>query len=169
MKILSVKDFLYENLLNKQFRNKELLYHATFFDNLLEILEDNILYGTVAYDYGISTSRDRNYLFHNNSEFGDIRRGEAECQLILDKRKLKTKYKIKAFDWEEYKRTNNPNLIQSEDKILTGKIKGIKKYIVGIHLNKNVEENYQILLGQESYFIENNNIPIFGKNWEQLN
>lgn len=159
------KEFLNENILDKTLRNKNLLYHSTSFNNLLEILSDNILYGTYMYDYGIATSRNKNYLFYID-EFGEIKSGEGECQLILDRDKIKNNYRIKAFDWEEYKRLKDKNYHQSEDKILTNKIIDIKKYIIGIHLNKNINKNYKILLEKEKHFIIDNDIVIFGRDWE---
>jgi len=59
---------------------------------------------------------------------------------------------------------NDPNYLQSEDKIITNKITDIKKYIIGIHLNKNVKNNFKDLLCQEKDFLENNSILIFDTN-----
>lgn len=133
-----------KNILDIDLRKKNLLYHSTSFNNLLSILNDNILYGSVCYDYGIATSRNKNYLFLLN-EYGDCISGGGECQLILDKDKIKNKYKIVPFDWEEYKLINDLNYHQSEEKILTNKIVDIKKYIIGIHLNKNINKNLKKL------------------------
>lgn len=163
----TIREFLNESILDKNLRNKNLLYHSTTFNNLLEILNDNVLYGSDMYDYGIATSRNKNYLFYMN-DYGELKSGKGECQLILDRDKIKNNYRIKPFDWEEYKREKDKNYHQSEDKILTSKIVNIKKYIVGIHLNKNVNNNYTILLEKEKYFLINNNIIIFGSDWEIL-
>lgn len=143
---------------------RNLLYHSTYFDDLLEILNDNILYGSHMYDYGIATSRNKNYLFYMNDN-GDLKSGEGECQLILDRDKIKYNYKIKPYDWEEFKSIKDKNYHQSEDKILTNKIIGIKNYIVGIHLNKNINDNYTTLLEKEGDFLRKNNITIFDTNW----
>lgn len=163
MLIMSINEFL----LSKEFRNINLLYHSTTFSNLLQILEDNVLYGSDSYDYGIATSRNKDYLFYISDE-GDIERGQGECQLILDRNKINNNYKIKAFDWEEFKLKDDDNYHQSEDKILTDKITNIKKYIIGIQLNKNIQDNLMKLLNKENLFIKKNNIKIFGKNWEIL-
>ena len=68
MKIFKLDEFITEKLLDKHLRNKNLLDHATYFDNLLEILKQNVLYGTNTYDYGVATSRNRNYLFLNDNK-----------------------------------------------------------------------------------------------------
>lgn len=163
----TINERLNESILDKSLGNKNLLYHSTSFNNLLEILNDNVLYGTDTYDYGIATSRNKNYLFYIN-DYGEIKSGEGECQLILDRDKIKNNYRIEPFDWEEYKRRNDKNYHQSEDKILTSKIINIKKYIVGIHLNKKVNNNYTKLLKKESDFLIDNNIIIFGRDWDIL-
>lgn len=161
------REFLNESILDKNLRNKNLLYHSTSFNNLLEILNDNVLYGSDMYDYGIATSRNKNYLFYM-SDYGELKSGEGECQLILDRDKIKNNYKIKPFDWEEYKSMKDKNYHQSEDKILTSKMVNVKKYIVGIHLNKNVNDNYTKLLEKERNFLIDNNIIIFDSDWNIL-
>jgi hypothetical protein len=163
----TIREYLKESILDRNLRNKNLLYHSTTFNNLLEILNDNVLYGSDMYDYGIATSRNKNYLFHMN-DYGELKSGEGECQLILDRDKIKNNYRIKPFDWEEYKSVKDKNYHQSEDKILTSKIIDIKKYIIGIHLNKNVNNNYIILLKKEGDFLIDNNIIIFGSDWNTL-
>ncbi|MCK9319194.1 hypothetical protein [Methanoculleus sp.] len=163
----TIREFLNESILDKNIRNKNLLYHSTSFNNLLVILNDNVLYGTDTYDYGIATSRNKNYLFYM-SDYGELKSGEGECQLILDRDKIKNNYKIKPFDWEEYKSVKDKNYHQSEDKILTSKMVNIKKYIVGIHLNKNVNDNYTKLLEKEGNFLIDNNIIIFDSDWNIL-
>ena len=163
----TIKKCLNESILDRHLRIKNLLYHSTTFNNLLEILNDNVLYGSDTYDYGIATSRNKNYLFYIN-DYGEVKSGEGECQLILDRDKIKNSYRIKPFDWEEYKSVKDKNYHQSEDKILTNKIIDIKKYIVGIHLNKNVNNNYTILLEKEGDFLIDNNIIIFGSDWNIL-
>ena len=163
----TIREYLNETILDKNLRNKNLLYHSTTFSNLLEILSDNILYGSDMYDYGIATSRNKNYLFYIN-DYGELKSGDGECQLILDRDKIKNNYKIQPFDWEEYKSVKDKNYHQSEDKILTSKIINIKKYIVGIHLNKNVNDNYSTLLEREGDFLIDKNIIIFGSDWNIL-
>lgn len=164
----TMSEYLNESILDKKFRSINLLYHSTSFSNLMDILTDNILYGTSSYDYGIATSRNKNYLFLQDNDSGP-KRGEGESQLILNRDKIKSNYKIQAFDWEEYKSRSDSNYHQSEDKILTNKIVNIKEYIVGIHLNKNTKHNFKLLLEKEFDFLTNNNITIFDKNWEVLN
>mgnify|MGYP005851058689 CR=1 FL=1 len=161
----TIREFLNESILDINLRTKKLLYHSTTFENLMKILNDNILYGSDMYDYGIATSRNRNYLFYM-SDYGDIKSGEGECQIILDRDKIKNNYKIQPFDFEEYKSSNDSNYHQSEDKILTSKIINIKKYIIGIHLNKNIERNLGLILDREMEFLKSNQIIIFGKDWE---
>ena len=59
----TIIEYLNESVLDIKLRSINLLYHSTTFDNLMEILNDNILYGSGTYDYGIATSRNKNYLF----------------------------------------------------------------------------------------------------------
>lgn len=163
-------NFINEKLLDKSLRSKNLLYHSTSFSNLLEILDSNVLISYSLFDFGISTSRNKDYLFSiDYDDTGDIISGGGECQLILDKDKIKSNYKIKPYDYEMYKKIPDNNYHQSEDKILSNKVKNIKKYIVGIHLNKNVHENYKKLLEKENEFIKENNIIIFDKDWNIVN
>jgi hypothetical protein len=144
-----------------------MLYHATSLENLVSILHSNVLYGTDDYDFGVATSRDKDYLFLNHPEHGDITRGGADVQIILDRNKIKAKYKIEAFDWEEWKHSTNINYRQSEDKILTKSIENIRKYIIGIHINKNVENTLQTLVSDIAIkdMIVNNKWSVFDTKW----
>jgi len=164
--ITKYSDFIVEKLLSKELRTKNLLYHATSFENLISILNDDVLYGTHMYDRGVATSRNKDYLFYMDED-GEMFSGGAETQLILDGDKIRNKYKVSPFDWEEFKRHPEPVYHQSEEKILTDKIVGIHKYIVGIHLNKNVDENYLNLIGDKQFksLIEKYNWIIFDENW----
>ena len=158
-----------EAILPKELRYKNILYHATSFENLISILKENVLYGLGDVDYGIATSRSKDYLYNNNGWFSDFSiRGTADCQLILDRDLIKTKYKIVPYDFEEYKKLgSNPpydlEVIQSEDKILKGKIIDIKKYIIGIHINN---DPYKYM-DELKPLIENNWL-VFDKNWNLI-
>jgi len=158
-----------EAILPKELRYKNILYHATSFENLISILKENVLYGLSEVDYGISTSRSKDYLYNNNGWFRDFSiRGTADCQLILDRDLIKIKYKIVPYDFEEYKKLgSNPpydlEVIQSEDKILKGKIIDIKKYIIGIHINN---DPYKYM-DELKPLIENNWL-VFDKNWNLI-
>lgn len=157
------EDNISEKLLQKELRESNLLYHSTSFESLLEILRTDILWGS-HYDDGISTSRDKDYLFHSTVD-GVIKRGRGECQLVLDRDKVKQRYRIKAFDYEEFKSYSDPDFNQAEDRIQTNKITNITRYIVGIHLNRNVRSNYRKLMTEFHETLKNNGIIIFGKNW----
>jgi hypothetical protein len=158
-------------LLPKELRNKSLLYHATTLDSFEYILKENELYGTHGYDFGVATSRNKHYNFGNSEDNEEFMYNQGDVQLILDKDKLKNKYKTSAFDWEEWKSTKSKTGIyndyhQSEDKILTNNIKNIKQYIIGIHIAKHdyLEDVLKICK-------ENNFSPeyIFDEDWDQLN
>ena len=158
-----------EAILPKELRYKNLLFHATSFINLIEILTKNYLYGCGDVDDGISTSRSKDYLYNNIGWFSDVSiRGTADCQLILDRDLIKTKFKIKPYDFEEYKKLgSNPpydlEVVQSEDKILTYKILNIKRYIVGIHINNNPSK----YIDELKPLLEKNWL-IFDKNWKLI-
>ena len=131
-----------ESILPRELRYKNILYHATSFENLINILLTNTLHSSDSVDFGIATSRNRNYLYNTDGWFRDNTciMGTADCQLILDRDLIKTKYEINPYDFEEYKKDGSnfpykPELIQSEDKIVTSEIKNIKRYIIGIHIN----------------------------------
>jgi hypothetical protein len=158
-----------EKLLPKELRDSNLLFHATSYECFYNILKQNKLYGSNCYDSGVATSRNKSYL-HNFSEYsGELEPGTADCQLILDKDKLKTQYKIKAFDWEEYKREPDKKFHQSEDKIITHMISPIDKYIIGIQFNNDLD--YNLLKFKSSEFwnkVIDNNWIIFDKDWNIL-
>lgn len=136
-----VKATLYPN----ELKNKNIVYHSTDIDSFINILDSNELKGTVMYDWGISTSRNRDLAFGHNDfgdEYDNYHHNAGNVQVILDRNKIKDNYKIKAFDFEEIKRhgasmNNYTDSQQSEDKILTNKIKNIHKYIIGIQFIKN--------------------------------
>lgn len=172
MNLKSYTNFLLEKILPKSFRKHNLLYHSTTFENFIKIMKENTLWENIDYDFGVSTSRNRNYIF-GIDEDGNVLKNNGEIQIILDKIKLQHNYKIKAFDWENYKQIPNDNYHQSEDKIHTT-IKNLDKYIIGFHINKNdvniPEGNINIIdyLKKWDYFIEkynNFNWSIFDKNW----
>ncbi|MCK9446201.1 hypothetical protein M0Q50_04830 [bacterium] len=159
-------------LLPKDLRQMNLLYHSTWLEYFEKILKDDELYGTDMYDSGVSNSRNKHYAFGmNDDEFGH---NVGEIQLILDRDKIKQNYKINAFDWEEYKRTDNKtgeysNYHQPEDKIITDKIKNIHKYIIGLHIVKNdilldIIENKLILNKIKEY-----NWLVFDEDWNNIN
>jgi hypothetical protein len=157
-----------EKLLPKKIRYEKLLYHSTTYENFYNILKTNKLFGTDDYDYGIATSRNRYYL-HHISEYGDLEPGKADCQIILNRDKIKNNYKIKPFDWENYKRRQDQKYHQSEDKILTNVIYPIDKYIIGIQLNNNPEYNFRFLKKSKYWKkIEKNNWIIFDNKWNIL-
>lgn len=159
-----------ESILPKELRYKNVLYHATSFVNLINILKTNTLYSSESVDFGIATSRNKNYLYNTDGWFNDevSINGTADCQLILDKDLLKNKYKINPYDFEEYKKIGSsypykPEYIQSEDKIVTNQIKNIKKYIIGIHINNDLS-NYR----KEIKSLIQDNWLIFDKKWNFL-
>jgi GNAT superfamily N-acetyltransferase len=157
-------------ILPKSHRVKNLLYHASAFNNILSILKNNILRGTQQYDYGVATSRSKDYLFFLNFEDGNIQKGGADAQLILDRDKIKSRYKVVPFDWEEFKLTDDPNYHQSEDKVLTNAIENVEKYIVGIQLNKAVHRSFHILWADEEIRekIVRNKWNVFDMKWNLL-
>ena len=85
--------------------------------NEVRYVDTKTLWGS-HYDDGISTSRDRDYLFHSTVD-GIIKRGRDECQLILDRDKLKQRYRIRTHDYEEFKSYSDPDFNQAEDIIQT--------------------------------------------------
>ena len=94
--------------------------------------------------------------------------GTADCQLILDRDLIKTKYEINPYDFEEYKKDGSnfpykPELIQSEDKIVTSAIKNIKRYIIGIHINNDPSK----YIAELNTFLKDNWL-IFDKNWKLI-
>jgi hypothetical protein len=159
-----------EAILPKELRYKNLLFHATSINNLLEILTRNFLYGSNEIDYGIATSRCKDYLYNNDGWFSDISvRGTADCQLILDRDLIKTKYKIVPYDFEEYKKLgSNPpynlDYTQSEDKIKASEIINIKKYIIGIHFSIYPISQYIDILKP----LINKDWLIYDENWELI-
>jgi hypothetical protein len=166
-RILNFENFLTEKLLDKELRNRTILYHSTTFSAMINILSENKLYGSEMYDYGVATSRNRNYLFHIDDDCVP-KTGLGECQLMLCRDKLRSRYSVIPFDWEEYKRTGEPDYVQSEEKIMTSCVHNVKRYIVGIHLNKNVTENCRKLMEHESDFILSSRIPIFDEKWNVI-
>lgn len=164
-------EFINEAILPIEYRHRNLIYHSTEFVNLVSILKDNVLYGTTDYDFGVATSRNKDYLF-GRIEDGEVGARLGECQLILDRDKIKRNYKIQPFDWENWKQSsmnlnNAINYQQSEEKILTEEIKNIHKYIVGIYLNKYIKKNYEYLKNDTyiSSLIDKYNWVIFDDDW----
>jgi hypothetical protein len=157
-------------LLPKTQRVKNLLYHASSMNSIFSILKDNELRGTSGYDYGVATSRSKDYLFLLNFEDGNIIRGGADAQLILDREKLKTKYKVVPFDWEEFKLIDDPNYHQAEDKVMTSAIENLDRFVVGIQLNRSVHRNFQILWNDSEIKekIITNKWNVFDTKWNLL-
>ena len=128
-------DSLNENL--KEGKQVGLLYHSTYPSTLKTILDQNILKGNLATYNGkdvlaISTTRNKNFKYE-----------DRKAQIVLDGDKLSTKYKIRPYDyWDRnYNRRNNPQAKdEDEEIILTSKIPNIKDYIVGINLDKPLNE-----------------------------
>jgi len=171
-----INEYVKYALLPKELRNKNILYHSTEFDNFKKIMKDNILYGTVNYDYGISTSRNKHYGFgryeNEDSDWNiEVGHDSGDIQFLLDKDLLKNNYKIKAFDWEEWKTTTPKtkeynDFHQNEDKILASKVKNIRKYIIGIQ----IIHNDDILELFKDWYSDNNFDfkYIYDENWKNI-
>lgn len=158
-------------ILPKELRNISLLYHATTIDSFNNIIKNDILYGTTDYDFGIATSRNKHYNFGYNDNNLNKLYNQGEIQLILNKNKLKNKYKIIPFDWENWKSIKSKtgvynNYHQTEDKIITDKIDNIKQYIIGIHISKNKYIQKVLNICKEYNFYPS---YIFNENWQQIN
>lgn len=170
-------EFLLESILPKNLRTSNLLYHSTTFSSFVSIIETNRLEEENSYDFGVATSRNRNYIFGRDEEDNTALKGGGEIQLILDRDKLKTQYKIKAYDWEEYKNIDDHNYHQAEDKIYKT-VENIDKYIIGFHINKYDvqldDNNINIIeyLKNWNLFMTKFNINdwiLFDKNWKIIN
>ena len=141
-RLLEYKKFA---LLPKELRSKNLLYHSTYFDYFERILKENELAGSDMYDTGIATSRNKHYAFgHGDGENDYKMHNQGDVQFILDRDKIKSVCKIKAFDWEEMKispsKTGEWNdYHQAEDKVYckNNTLKELDKYVIGIHVIKN--------------------------------
>jgi len=94
-RILEYKTFA---LLPIELRNKNLLYHSTDIESFEIILETNELHGSIMYDSGISTSRNKHYAFGHDEEGSGKMHNWGDVQFILDRDKIKNTCKIKAFD-----------------------------------------------------------------------
>ena len=165
--ITKFNSFLNESILPKKFREMNLLYHSTDMDSFIDILMSNKLYGTETYDFGVATSRNKDYLFGRDYD-GEPISGLGEAQLILDRDLVRKTYKIEPYDFENYKRGYDTNLHQAEDKILTNVIPNIFKYIVGIQINKDPEYNIGKILGIEEIYdkLVDNQITLFDNDWK---
>lgn len=171
--IKKYKSFLLEALLPKKLRNYNLLYHSTTFKSFIDIINENFLKATTDYDFGVATSRNKDYIFGRDYDDDIPRQGYGDIQIILDRNKLKNHYKIKAYDWEGWKLTNDVDIIQSEDKIFKS-IKDLDKYIIGFHVNvkdvmiEDINVNIFDYLSNWEFFIkkcEENNWVIFDEKW----
>ena len=172
-----VNEYIKYALLPKDLRNKNILYHSTEFESFVGIMADNELHGAMNYDFGVSTSRNKHYGF-GRYQFGErtwdieIGHNTGDIQLLLDKDKLQNNYKIDAFDWDEWKTRNKGEVgkyndfHQSEDKIKTDVIKDIDKYILGVHIIKNVH----VMEKFEKWYEENDCDfeYIFDENWKDI-
>jgi len=163
--ILEYKTFA---LLPRELRNKNLLYHSTDMDSFEKILKDNKIYGSIMYDTGIATSRNKHYAFGFDDDSEMHNKGDV--QFILDRDKIKNVCKIKAFDWENMKssepKTGEYNHHhQSEDKILckNNTLTNVSKYIVGIHVvkDKYLEDVLNNELVKKEWYI-------FSEDWELI-
>jgi hypothetical protein len=145
-----------EAILPKELRYKNLLFHSTSFENLVNILKENILKAgrDDIYTSSVSFTRCKDLLHSYEDEPG-------ECQLIIDKDLLRTKYKIEPFDWMGMK--YKFDMCQMEDRVVNNDINNIQKYIIGIHIN-NVSSNYI----KELRKLLQSNWLIFDKNWELI-
>jgi hypothetical protein len=173
--IKTINEYVKHKMLPRELRNKNLIYHATkikFFDRLLRT---NTLYGSEWYDSGVSTSRNKHYAYGSmeNSEDGEWGYNAGDVQFIFDKDKLKTKYKVGAFDWEESKLKKSKvgeysDFHQSEEKIMTDEIENFTDYVIGIH----IVHNYLIDDLKENELLRNcvndKNWIVFDEDWEDI-
>lgn len=173
---ISLLEYITATRYPSELKNKNVLYHSTDREIFISILDLNILYGSDEYDIGIATSRNRDYMFGHEYgiDYEYSYHNKGDVQFILDRDKIKSNYKIKAFDWEEWKRmhssTRNVNdYQQSEDKILTDKILDISKYIIGIQFNKNSEiESILAPFDEFNELVSKYNWIIYDEEWKNI-
>lgn len=138
--ITKLYEYVKYALLPKYLRNKNLIYHATIYECFLNIIEHNFISGMNDYEISrISTSRNKHYAFGRDDYEGYHGHNLGDVQFILDRDLIAHKYKVSAFDWEEYKRITSKtgeysDDHQSEDRILTDEIVNIDKYIIGFQI-----------------------------------
>jgi hypothetical protein len=101
-------------------KNGELLYHNTSYTGLMSIIKNNEL-GTTS---TVSLTRDKDYDFYEFKE-----------QIVLDGKKLRSKYKISSYvDPGMITSGGNPDP-ESEERVYNGPIKQVDKYILSIRLS----------------------------------
>lgn len=172
--IMSLNEMKTAHLLPKEIRLKNPLYHSTDLESFLEIIKDDKIYGTHMYDIGVATSRNKHYGFGRDVEGDyDVGNNLGDVQFILDRDKVRTKYKVEPFDWEEFKLTKATTkkyarYHQSEDKIMTDIIKDLHKYLIGVHIVNNKVMNE--LFADEDFveYMNKYDLLLFNEDWEDI-
>lgn len=178
--ITKLYEFIKSTLYPLELKNKNVLYHSTDYESFINIIKTNKLYGSSDYDYGIATSRNRDYAFGHSDdgwddESGNYHHNLGDVQLILNRNKIKNNFKIKPFDWEEWKHTDSltgkyNDFHQSEDKILTDKIENIFTYIIGIQFVKNNLFNKYNIYNNDvlKNIINDYNWVVYDEEWKNI-
>lgn len=110
------------------------LYHSTTYENLLQILKDDML-----------LKGNHNYISFTRNKINV--KSSLPCQIIVDGDKLSNSYKVEPFDYFKG-RYNDYSTDEQEERVLIRMIKNLHKYVIKVIINYN-EDNFNYYLGRQ--------------------
>lgn len=190
-----IKKLLRESFLNTPFKGRNMLFHSTLIDSLVNILTTNEIQAKTkqiintrlnqnvnkSYDIESKEYRGVSFTRNQNYNYGDVK-------LILDGDLIKRDYgkNLAPHDWSRAgasgetsrpksspERDNGFNNYEFEE-FLVGPLKNVKKYILGIQLIKDTNSTISWLRDEEpelykSFLDVTINIPIYDINFKPVN
>lgn len=167
------------NRLNESVSDK--VYHFTYLDNLLNILENNKIYLTPSFGitsdaninsgklYSLSLTRSKNVMQNYRGIGKNLKYASEKVRIEFDGRRLNANYKSKPVDYWQTPKTKETTTMSNsydelEDRIVSDKneIPQINKYISKIDIFVSIEkESFVQKCHQIQYAAEKLNIPCY--------
>jgi hypothetical protein len=183
-----IRTLLREHFLNTPFKGKNVLYHSTHIDSLVNILNTNEIQPKTEQIINTRLNRDANSKYKGVSFTRNQNHNYGDVKLILDGDLIKRDYgrNIAPHDWSRAgssgetsrpksspKRNNGFNDYEFEE-FLIGPLKNLKKYLLGIQLLKPTDLTMSWLIDEEpelykSFKEVTINIPIYDMNFKPVN
>tara|TARA_R110000782_G_scaffold65140_1_gene132658 strand:+ start:149 stop:790 length:642 start_codon:yes stop_codon:yes gene_type:complete len=187
IKKLLREGLLNENFLNTPFKGKNILYHSTFIDNLINILTTNEIQANTQQTIKTSLNKDTNNQYNGVSFTRDHSYDYNEFKLIFDGDLIKRDYgkNIVPHDWARNtssydigpksapSRKSAPTENSESEEFLVGPLKNVKKYLLGIQLLKPTDSTMEWFRDDEPELFKSfndvtTNIPFYDMNFKQL-
>lgn len=174
-----IKKLLRESILKSPFKGRNILYHSTFIDKLLNILTDNEIKpkttqkiltkfnGDSKYYNGVSLTRNVNLVFN-------------DVQLILDGDAIKRDFGKRLVPHDYFAQfgsktksdTSRSDYNESEEFFI-GTLESISKYLLGIRFALSKETIEDFKMSEPDFFStfkeKVGDIPLYNKDFERIN